>query len=314
MRIIFMGTPDFAVPCLEKLIEEKHEIIAVFTQPDKPKGRGNKMNMPPVKELALEKDIPVYQPTKVKNTETVELIKSMNPEIIIVVAYGHLLSKEILDIPPFGCVNVHASLLPNYRGAAPINWAIIKGEKVTGNTTMYMDVGMDTGDMILKEELAIGEDETTGELHDRLSVMGAELLIKTINQIEKGEVERQKQDEEKATYAPIMNKELGNIDWNKTAIEIKNLIRGTNPWPSAFTSYEGKVMKIWKSRVEKTDKSINPGKVIKVTKEEVFVGTSKDMLVIQELQFSGGKRLSVKDFLVGNNIEEDVFLGEGYHI
>lgn len=314
MRVIYMGTPDFAVPCLQKIIEKEHEVVAVFTQPDKPKGRGNKMTMPPVKELALEHNIPVYQPNKIKTPEMVELIRDLEPQIIIVVAYGHLLSKEILDIPPFGCINVHASLLPKYRGAAPINWAIINGEEVTGNTTMYMDVGMDTGDIILKDSLTIGEDETTGELHDRLSIMGADLLLNTIDLIERGEVERQKQNDEEATYAPIMNKELGNIDWNKSALEIKNLIRGTNPWPSAFTTYQDKTMKIWKSRVEKTDETYPAGKIIRVTKEEVFVGTGKDMLVIQELQFSGGKRLSVKDFLVGNHIDEDVILGEDYNL
>ncbi|MBM7614512.1 methionyl-tRNA formyltransferase [Alkaliphilus hydrothermalis] len=310
MRVIFMGTPDFAVPCLQRLIDRNNEILAVFTQPDKPKGRGKKMTMPPVKELAVEKDIPVYQPAKLKTPEMTELIREMKPDIIIVVAYGHLLSKEILDIPPFGCVNVHASLLPAYRGSAPIHWAIINGEKVTGNTTMYMDVGMDTGDMILKEELEIGENETTGELHDRLSMMGAELLMKTLTLIEKGEVEREKQNEEEATYAPMMSKEVGKIQWEKSATEIRNLIRGTNPWPSAFTAYGDKVMKIWRARVESSEKIYQPGKIIKVNKEEVFVGTGKDILVIQELQFSGGKRLAVKDFLVGNSIVEDIILGE----
>lgn len=304
-----MGTPEFAVPSLKVLIKEKHEIIGVFTQPDKPKGRGNRVTMPPVKELAMLEGIPVYQPTSLKTSEMTELIRELAPDLIVVVAYGHILTKDILDIPPFGCVNVHASILPQYRGAAPINWVLINGEKTTGVTTMYMDVGLDTGDMILKEVIEIGDDETAGELHDRLSLLGAEVLQRTMIQIERGEVERIKQNDEEASYAPIMKKDLGKINWNREANEIKNLIRGTVPWPSAFTTYQDKVMKIWKSHVEKSDQLYPPGKIVKVTKEAIYVGTAKDFLVIEELQFSGGKRMTVKEFLVGNTIDKDAVLG-----
>lgn len=309
MRVIYMGTPDFAVPCLKKLIQEGHEIAAVFTQPDKPKGRGNRLTMSPVKELALLKEIPVYQPTSLKDAEVVELIKKLAPDMIVVVAYGRILTKEILDIPPFGCINVHASLLPKYRGAAPINWAIINGEKESGVTTMYMDVGLDTGDMILKETTEIGETETAGQLHDRLSLLGAECLSKTIALIERGEVERIPQGEEEATYAPIMKKDLGKIDWQREAEEIRNLIRGTVPWPSAFTTYQGNMVKIWKSHVEPGPKDIIPGKIHRVTKELIYVATGKDLLAIEELQFSGGKRMTVKEYLIGNTIDEDTVLG-----
>ncbi len=309
MRVIYMGTPEFAVPCLRTLIKEGHEIIAVFTQPDKPKGRGNRLAMPPVKELALLQGIPVYQPTSLKREEIARLIQDLAPDIIVVVAYGQILTKEILDIPPFGCVNVHASLLPKYRGAAPINWAIINGEKVTGVTTMYMDVGLDTGDMILKEETEIEENETAGTLHDRLSLLGAECLSKTMDLIERGEVERIPQEEGEATYAPIMKKDLGKIDWHQTAGDIRNLIRGTAPWPSAYTTYQGKVMKIWKSHVKEGIEGTRPGKIIGVEKEAIYVETTKDLLVIEELQFSGGKRMTVREYLVGNNIDKDVVLG-----
>ncbi|SCY85412.1 methionyl-tRNA formyltransferase [Alkaliphilus peptidifermentans] len=310
MRIIFMGTPEFAVPCLEALIEEKHEIIAVFTQPDKPKGRGNKITFPPIKEIALREEIPVFQPKTLKDTETLTAIKAMKPDIIVVVAYGQILTKEILEVPPFGCINVHSSLLPKYRGAAPINWVIINGEDRTGVTTMYMDIGLDTGDMILKEETPIGPEETAGELHNRLSGLGADILIKTIDLIEVGGVEREQQNEEEATYAPIMNKELGQINWSKTAIEIKNLIRGTIPWPGAFTSYNGRVMKIFSSRVEETGVRYRPGEIIEVTKDEIHIGTSKDLLIIKEIQFSGSKRMMVKDYLIGNEIIKGIIFGE----
>lgn len=310
MRIIFMGTPDFAVPCLEALIEEKHEILAVFTQPDKPKGRGNKLTMPPVKEAALNAGFKVYQPEDMKTEEVLQLIEGFAPDLIVVVAYGHILSKELLDIPPFGCINVHASLLPEYRGAAPINWVIINGEKSTGITTMYMDEGLDTGDMILKQEIEIRSDETAGELHDRLSMVGAEVLIRTIDLIEIGGVEREQQQPECATYAKIMKKDLGRINWADEAINIKNLIRGTIPWPGAYTTYQGRTMKIWKSRVQEADIENQPGEIIDVTREGLFVATLKGLLVIEELQFSGGKRMTVKEFLVGNTIEKGIILGE----
>ncbi len=310
MKVIFMGTPEFAVPCLRALIDEKNELLAVFTQPDRPKGRGKRLMMPPVKALAIEADIPVYQPISLKSPEVLETIKKLGPDIIIVVAYGQLLPKAILELPPFGCVNVHASLLPKYRGAAPINWAIINGEDKTGITTMYMDVGIDTGDMILKEELLIGEDETSAELHDRMAALGAEVLIKTLNLIETGNVVREPQDHQESSHASMLSKELGMIDWTKTASEIKNLVRGTIPWPTAFTTYKREVMKVLKCTIEETKAPDIPGKLISVTKDGIYVATGNGTIVIQELQFSGGKRLTVKDFLVGNQLEEGVILGE----
>lgn len=310
MKVIFMGTPEFAVPCLRALIDEKNELLAVFTQPDRPKGRGKRLMMPPVKALAIEADIPVYQPISLKSPEVLETIKKLGPDIIIVVAYGQLLPKAILELPPFGCVNVHASLLPKYRGAAPINWAIINGEDKTGITTMYMDVGIDTGDMILKEELLIGEDETSAELHDRMAALGAEVLIKTLNLIETGNVVREPQDHQESSHASMLSKELGMIDWTKTASEIKNLVRGTIPWPTAFTTYKSEVMKVLKCTIEETKAPDIPGKLISVTKDGIYVATGNGTIVIQELQFSGGKRLTVKDFLVGNQLEEGVILGE----
>lgn len=309
MKIVFMGTPDFAVPSLEALVEEKHDIVQVFTQPDRPKGRGNKLTMPPVKEKALEHNLKVYQPHNLKNTETIDIIKNLNPDLIVVVAYGQILTKEVLAIPPLGCINVHASLLPKYRGAGPIQWAIINGEKTTGITTMYMGEGLDTGDMILKEEIFIGENETAEELHNRLSLLGGKVLKGTLLQIDKGTAPRVRQNHEESTYAPRLTKELGNIQWNKTAEEIHNLIRGTIPWPMAYTNYLDKTMKIWKSGIEKGNGSNEPGKIIEVTKDKIIVATGKDSLVIEELQFSGGKRLAVKDFLVGNTIEKNIILG-----
>ncbi|SDK42897.1 methionyl-tRNA formyltransferase [Natronincola ferrireducens] len=312
MKIIFMGTPDFAVPSLEVLIQENHEILGVFTQPDRPKGRGKKVAMSPVKEKALEYNFDVYQPTTLRSPEVVSTIKNMKPDLMVVVAYGQILTKEILDIPPLGCVNVHASLLPRYRGAGPIQWALINGEKTTGITTMYMDEGLDTGDMILKEEIFISQNETAVELHDRLALLGGKLLKETIKHIIDGTAPREKQNHEKSTYAPRLTKELGEIQWNKNAEEIHNLIRGTIPWPMAYTTYLDKTMKIWRSDVEKSPGPHQPGEIVEVTKNKIYVGTGKDLLVIEELQFSGGKRLSTKDFLVGNSIEKHVILGGSY--
>ncbi|NLM03933.1 MAG: methionyl-tRNA formyltransferase [Clostridiales bacterium] len=310
MNIIFMGTPEFAIPSLQTLIQENYNILAVFTQPDRPRGRSKKLVMPPVKEKALEHNIKVYQPKTLKDSEVVETIKELNPDLIIVVAYGQILTKEVLDIPKHGCINVHASLLPKYRGAGPIQWAIINGEKTTGITTMYMDVGLDTGDMILKEEINIGENETAVELHYRLSVLGGEVLKKTLDNLKSGEITRTKQDDSKSTYAPMLTKDLGIIDWTKSAREIHNLIRGTIPWPVASTKYKGETMRIFKSRVEEDIKENVPGEIIKVTNDRIYVGTSKDILIIDEIQFSGGKRLNVKDYLVGNTIEQGIILGK----
>lgn len=309
MKIVFMGTPEFAVPCLQKIIDEGHEVVAVVTQPDKPKGRGKKLAMPPVKELALKYDIPVYQPLKAREESFVDTLKEMNPELIVVVAFGQILPKSILDIPKYGCVNVHASLLPRYRGAAPLNWVIINGEEKTGVTTMYMDEGLDTGDMILKSEIPLDDEITAGELHDKMMIEGAKVLKETIDLIEKGEAPREKQSNEDTCYSPIMNKSLGNIDWKKSAIDIHNLVRGINPWPSAYTTYEGQTMKIWKTKVIDKNSDKDPGTIISVDKEGINVSTSEGILQIKEIQMAGKKRMEVPEYIKGNNINTDIILG-----
>lgn len=309
MKIVFMGTPEFAVPCLQKIIDEGHEVVAVVTQPDKPKGRGKKLAMPPVKELALKYDIPVYQPLKAREESFVDTLKEMNPELIVVVAFGQILPKSILDIPKYGCVNVHASLLPRYRGAAPLNWVIINGEEKTGVTTMYMDEGLDTGDMILKSEIPLDGEINAGELHDKMMIDGAKVLKETIDLIEKGEAPREKQSNEDTCYSPIMNKSLGNIDWKKSAIDIHNLVRGINPWPSAYTTYEGQTMKIWKTKVIDKNSDKDPGTIISVDKEGINVSTSEGILQIKEIQMAGKKRMEVPEYIKGNNINTDIILG-----
>lgn len=309
MKIVFMGTPEFAVPCLQKIIDEGHEVVAVVTQPDKPKGRGKKLAMPPVKELALKYDIPVYQPLKAREESFVDTLKEMNPELIVVVAFGQILPKSILDIPKYGCVNVHASLLPRYRGAAPLNWVIINGEEKTGVTTMYMDEGLDTGDMILKSEIPLDDEITAGELHDKMMIDGAKVLKETIDLIEKGEAPREKQSNEDTCYSPIMNKSLGNIDWKKSAIDIHNLVRGINPWPSAYTTYEGQTMKIWKTKVIDKNSDKDPGTIISIDKEGINVSTSEGILQIKEIQMAGKKRMEVPEYIKGNNINTDIILG-----
>lgn len=309
MRILFMGTPDIAVGCLQKIIDEKHDIIGVVTQPDKPVGRGKKMGMPPVKELALKYDLPVYQPIKARDEEFVKIIKDLNPDLIVVVAFGQILPKSILDIPKFGCVNVHVSLLPKYRGAAPINWVIINGEDKTGVTTMYMDEGLDTGDMILTSEFELNDEITAGELHDIMKEEGAKVLKETIDLIEKGEAPRIPQNHDEFTYAPMMNKTLGQIDFSKSAKDIHNLVRGVNPWPSAYTTYKGQTMKIWKTKVlsESSDKA--PGTILKVDKEGIRVSTKDNVILISEIQMPGKKRVLVEEYIKGNSIETNEILG-----
>lgn len=309
MKIVFMGTPEFAVPCLQKIIDEGHEVLAVVTQPDKPKGRGKKLAMPPVKELALKYDIDVYQPVKAREESFVEKLKEINPELIVVVAFGQILPKSILDIPKFGCVNVHASLLPKYRGAAPLNWVIINGEEKTGVTTMYMDVGLDTGDMILKSEIPLDDEITAGELHDKMMVQGAEVLKDTIDLISKGEAPREKQNDEETCYSPIMDKSLGNIDWSKSATDIHNLIRGVNPWPSAYTTYDKQTMKIWKTKVLDKLSEKTPGTILSVDKNGIEVSTGDNVLQISEIQMSGKKRMIVSEYIKGNDISTGIVLG-----
>lgn len=313
LRILFMGTPDFARESLEAVYNAGYEILGVVTNPDKPKGRGMKMVASPVKEFALEKGLTVYQPEKVRNNEEfVEKIKSLNPDVICVVAYGKILPKEILEIPRYGCINVHGSLLPKYRGAAPIQWAVLNGDKETGVTTMYMDVGMDTGDMILKEKVEIGEDETTGELWDRLSKIGAKLLVETLKQIEEGTAPREKQGEE-FTMAPMLNKEMSKINWDEqTAQNIKNLVRGLNPIMGAYTFLNEKKIKFWKVDIAKQDEIIadnieilkNGTVILSNPKEGLFIKTKDGILKVLEIQGENAKRMSIGDFLRGNRIEE----------
>lgn len=312
LNILFMGTPDFAQESLKSLVENNYKVIGVVTNPDKPKGRGMKLVASPVKEYALEKNIPVYQPIKVRNNkEFIDKIKTLNPDVICVVAYGKILPKEILEIPKYGCINVHASLLPKYRGAAPIQWAVLNGDKETGVTTMYMDVGMDTGDMILKEKVEIGEDETTGELWDRLSKIGGELLVETLKQIENGTAPREKQSDN-FTMAPMLNKEMSKIDWkNKTAQEIKNLVRGLNPIMGAYTFLKGKKIKFWKvdvsnkklDEIEDIDNLENGTILLADQKEGLFIKTKEGVLKVIEIQGENAKRMSIGDFLRGNSIE-----------
>ena len=309
MRILFMGTPDIAVGCLQKIIDEKHDIIGVVTQPDKPVGRGKKMGMPPVKELALKYDLPVYQPIKARDEEFVKILKDLNPDLIVVVAFGQILPKSILDIPKFGCVNVHVSLLPKYRGAAPINWVIINGEDKTGVTTMYMDEGLDTGDMILTSEFELNDEITAGELHDIMKEEGAKVLKETIDLIEKGEAPRIPQNHEEFTYAPMMNKTLGQIDFSKSAKDIHNLVRGVNPWPSAYTTYKGQTMKIWKTKVLSESSDKVPGTILKVDKEGIRVSTKDNVILISEIQMPGKKRVLVEEYIKGNSIETNEILG-----
>jgi len=307
MKIVFMGTPDFSKESLEAVYNAGHEIVGVVTNPDRPKGRGMKLVASPVKEYAISKELKIYQPEKIrKNVEFIEEIKSLEPDVICVVAYGKILPKDILDIPKLGCINVHASLLPKYRGAAPIQWAVINGDKTTGITTMYMDIGMDTGDMILKEEVEIDSDETTGELWNRLSKVGAKLLVKTLEQIENGTAPRIPQDAD-FTMAPMLDKEISKIDWNsKTAFEIKNLVRGLDPIMGTYSYLEGKKIKIWKVDIlpMPTDNSdIENGTVIKAdSKEGLFIKAKDGIIKVLEIQGENAKRMNAQDFLRGNNI------------
>lgn len=309
MRTIFMGTPEIAAVILNTLIEHKQDIIAVVTQPDKPKGRGKEMAFPPVKELAIKNNIPVYQPNRVKDEEFIKIIEELNPDIIIVAAFGQILSQRLLDIPKYGCINVHASLLPKYRGAAPYQWAIINGEEVTGVTIMQMDAGCDTGDMILKEEVTIDKEETAGSLHDKLAIAGGTALMKVIDQIKEGTMKREKQDDSLFTYAKMLDKSMGNLDFNKSAIELERLIRGLNPWPSAYTHFEGKTLKIWRAAVcndperEDESKQYQNGQITSVGKNSFFIKTSSGLLEILELQLEGKKRVTTAEYLRGYPIE-----------
>ena len=306
MRIVFMGTPDFAVGSLQALCESgKHEILAVVTQPDRPKGRGNKLLQTPVKEYALAQGLTVYQPQKVKTPEFVELLHELQPELIVVAAFGQFLSKEILELPKYGCINVHASLLPKYRGAAPIQYAIIKGEKESGVTIMQMDIGMDTGAMLDKVVVPIEENTTMGELHDALREQGAALLLQIIDKIAAGTAVAEPQDNEQATYATLLDRSMEHIDWSKTAQEVHNLIRGFNPAPSTFTKLpNGKSLKIWGSKMTDKSSAAAAGTVIETGKHSFFVACGEGVLEITEVQPESKKRMPAQVFLNGRGVQE----------
>ncbi len=309
MKIIFMGTPDFSVGTLEALVEAGHEVVLAVTQPDKPKGRGKEMQFTPVKECAVKYGIPVYQPKKVREPKCIKELRKYQADIIVVVAFGQILPKEILEMCTYGCVNVHASLLPKYRGAAPIQWAIIDGEEVTGVTTMQMDEGLDTGDMLLRTEIPIDRGETGGSLHDKLSEAGARLCVETLQALEEKRVTPIPQGETTTAYARMLDKQLGNIDWTKDAKAIERLVRGLSPWPSAYTNWNEKVMKIWDATaVDRTAKA-TPGTIVRVEKDAFYVQTGSGCLQVCELQIPGKKRMDAGAFMRGYEVREGEVLG-----
>lgn len=322
MRAIFMGTPDFSVPVLTAMKKAGHDMLAAVTQPDKPKGRGKEMQMTPVKAKALELGIPVLQPKRVRDPEFVEQLRELKPDVMVVVAFGQILTKEVLEVPKYGCINVHASLLPMYRGAAPIQYVILNGEKETGVTTMFMDEGLDTGDMLLKTVVPITADETGGTLHDKLSAAGAELLIRTLEQMEAGTLRRIPQTGE-TCYVGTLKKSMGEMDWSRPAEELERQVRGLNPWPSAYTFLNGKTLKIWKAEVLHTEavssqKAEEPealadrkscGSVIVISRDSIQVQTGDGILAIRELQLEGKKRMTADAFLRGYPVEAGTILG-----
>lgn len=303
-----MGTPQFACPTLQRLIDRGDEIPAVVTQPDRPKGRGQKSVPPPVKELAERHGLPVLQPIKVRAPEFIESVREMNPDVVVVVAFGQILPKALLEIPRYGCINVHASLLPRYRGAAPLNWCVINGEIETGVTTMLMDVGLDTGDMLLKKATPIDPDEDTSSLHDRLSLIGADLLNETLDLLVQGKLVPEKQDEALSCYAPMLKKEDGLIDWTRDARTIRNLVRGMSPWPGAFTYLDGKLVKVYRTRIGEGEGA--PGTVIAAGRDGIEVACGGGSLLLDELQLEGKKRLPVRDFLAGCRIAPGTAFGK----
>ena len=313
MNVVFMGTPDFAVPTLEMLIEEGHTISAVVTQPDKPKGRGKKPSMPPVKEVALAHNLPVLQPERIKNDEAfISHIQSLNPDVIIVVAFGQILPESVLNIPKYGCINIHGSLLPKYRGAAPIQWAILNEEPKTGVTIMYMDKGMDTGDMLLKKEMLIDPKDTYETLHDKMKIVGAMALKEAFPSILAGGKEREKQSADEATYAPMIEKSLGEIDWHQPTSPIDAKIRGLDPWPGGYTYYQGNLMKVWQAtpvRDVAVEAEVVPGTIIKTNKEGMLVKTLDGYLGVEVIQMPNKKRMPVCEYIKGNTLEVGTVLG-----
>lgn len=304
MRVIFMGTPDFSVGTLEALIAAGHDVCLAVTQPDKPKGRGKEMQFPPVKKMAIKHGIPVYQPRKIREPECVETLRKYNADVMVVIAFGQILPGTILEMTPYGCINVHASLLPKYRGAAPIQWSIIEGEAVTGVTTMQMDEGLDTGDMIMKKEVPIAEDETGESLHDKLAEAGAALCVETLKALKDKTAVFEKQGESPTAYAKMLTKEMGNIDWSRSAVQIERLVRGLNSWPSAYTHWDGKVMKIWRAKAEADQAEAGqPGTVTEVDKDSFAVQTGDGVLRVYEVQIPGKKRMDTGAFLRGYTME-----------
>ena len=309
MRVVFMGTPDFSVGTLEAIIAAGHEVAGVVTQPDKPKGRGKAMQATPVKEAALAHQIPVYQPVRVRDPEFVEILKALHPEVIVVVAFGQIIPKSILELPRFGCINVHASLLPKYRGAAPIQWAVIDGERESGVTIMYMDTGLDTGDMLAKTVVPLEPEETGGSLFEKLSEAGAKLLVETLPRLECGDISPEKQPKDSPNaYARMITKGDGRIDWTKDGAEIERLVRGLNPWPSAYSYLDGKTLKIWQAVVCEEESSLEPGTVVRTDKKAIYVQTGKGILRLEEIQLEGKKRMCCDAFLRGFEVSAGIKL------
>ena len=313
MRVIFMGTPEFSVGTLESLIEAGHAIVLVVTQPDRPKGRGKEIQITPVKRVALNHHIPVFQPIKLREPDAISQLKKYPADVMVVVAFGQILPKQVLEMTRYGCINVHASLLPAYRGAAPIQWAIINGEGVTGITTMRMDEGVDTGDMILKEEVVITSEETGASLHDKLAKVGAALCVKTLKAIEEGNAIFEKQGEATTSYASMLKKEMGRINWNKSAVEIERLVRGLNSWPGAYGLWGDKKLLIWRAKpvsepIYEKDERLLPGEITKVDKKTVMIKTGQGCLEIVEIQIPGKRRMTIEEFLRGNKLEMGIVL------
>ena len=300
MRVVFMGTPDFAVGTLEAVCDAGYEVVGVVTQPDKAKGRSKEPVPTPVKAAALARGLTVFQPERIRNEQAVETVRQMKPDVIVVVAFGQIIPKEILELAPYGCLNVHAPLLPAYRGAAPIQWAVLNGEEESGGTIMRMDEGLDTGDMITKKVVKLAEDETSGSLFERLSEEGAQLLVKTLSSVFDGTAVYEKQPEQSPTpYAGMIRKSMGQIDWNQSAVEIERLVRGMNPWPSAYTKLDGRTLKIWKAHVEKPEMTGDAGKIVRMDNKGLYVQTGLGILCVDELQLEGKKRMKTGDFLRG---------------